>query len=79
MGFWWYKLGEKNMTTYEIKLNNEFDVSNLLQALGTTDIDAVSMLIDAETLDQAKVLYKQELFIHLGLEVLNCEIKGKEV
>lgn len=67
------------MTTYEIKLNNEFDVSNLLQALGTTDIDAVSMLIDAETLDQAKVLYKQELFIHLGLEVLNCEIKGKEV
>lgn len=67
------------MTTYEIGLNNEFDVSNLLQALGTTDIDAVSMLIDAETLDQAKVLYKQELFIHLGLEVLNCEIKGKEV
>ena len=67
------------MTTYEIGLNNEFDVSNLLQALGTTDIDAVSMLIDAETLDQAKVLYKQELFIHLGFEVLNCEIKGKEV
>ena len=67
------------MTTYEIKLNNEFDVSNLLQALGTTDIDAVSMLIDAETLDQAKALYKQELFIDLGFEVLNCEIKGKKV
>ena len=67
------------MTTYEIGLNNEFDVSNLLQALGTTDIDAVSMLIDAETLDQAKALYKQELFIDLGFEVLNCEIKGKEV
>jgi len=67
------------MTTYEIGLNNEFDVSNLLQALGTTDIDAVSMLIDAETLDQAKVLYKQELFIDLGFEVLNCEITGKEV
>jgi len=69
----------ENMNTYEIGLNNEFDVSNLLQAIGTNDIDAVSMIIKADTLDHAKKLYKHEFIKDFGFNILSCEITGKAI
>lgn len=67
------------MNTYEIGLNNEFDITNLLNIAGTNDIDAVSMIIKADTLDHAKKLYKHEFIKDFGFNILSCEITGKEI
>ena len=66
------------LKTYKIKLNNEMDVSNLLNALDT-DIDAVSMIIKADTLEDAKYKYKLIFRKDFGFNILNCEITGKEI
>ena len=67
------------MNTYEIGLNNELDVSNLLQAIGTNDIDAVSMIVKADTLEDAKYKYKLLFRKDFGFNILSCEITGKAI
>ena len=64
---------------YEIGLHNEFDITNLRNIAATNDIDAVSMIIKSNTLENAKTIYKHEFINKFGFNILDSEITGKKV